>query len=211
MYRSEWNLFEEGGDLFLLQSGAPFVFEVDLRNSNQWTWSELKDFLGRCLDGTCPEPRKPLPIKPTFYKVWELSERLFHSPTLVTWIDKRNEVGHIKRDELPEAASTFLQQVDALTYQAKEERDHLKEQGLHFDGAWMPSAIRQVLDILLHAGVYSLGSDSAPWLFQERVTAKNGALISLYEITRSGWGFAVRGLEQQEVICELEAFLKFLN
>jgi hypothetical protein len=206
----EWNLFEEGGALFLLRSGAPFVFEVDPGNCSQWTWPELRDFLDGCLAGRCPELQKPLPIKPDIRKARELLERLISSPTLVTWVDG-GEVGYVKRDELPQAARTFLQQADAPTYRAMGERGRLKEEGLHFDGAWMPSTIRQVLDLLLRVGAYPGESGSAPWLFQERVTARNGVLISLYEVTRSGWGFAVRGLDQQEVMRELEAFLLFLN
>lgn len=205
MHKPEWTLFEEGGDLFLLRSGAPLVFEVALGNSAQWTWPELNDFLDRCLDGRRPELQKPLPI--TCFTYRELLERLSGSTTLVTWIDGA-EVGRVNRDELPEVAETFLQQVDAPTYQAREERRRLKEQGLSFDGAWMPQSIRQVLAILQHAGV---GSGSAPWLFQERETVQHGKLVSLHEITRSGWGFALRALDQQEVIRELEAFLNCLS
>ena len=207
----EWNLFEEAGALFLLREGAPLVFEVDLENSRGWTWPELKAFLERCLDGQCPELQKPLPIKPKLYPVRELLGRLSSSTTLVTWIDGASEVGYVKRDHLPEAADTFLQQVDAPTSQALAERRRLKEQGLGFDGAWMPSTISQVLALLSHFGAYPSGSGRAPWRFQERVTAKDGKLISLYEITRAGWGFALRGLDQQEVIREFEAFLAFLQ
>ena len=100
--------------------------------------------------------------------------------------------------------------VDAPTYRAREERTNLQEQGILFDGSWMPATIKQVLHLLPQAGVYPPRSESAPLQFLERVTAQNGVLITLYEVMRSDWGFAVRGLEQQEVIRELEAVLSHL-
>jgi len=204
----EWYLFEEGGAVFLLASGAQLVIEVELGTINRWTWPELQEVLELCLEGRCPELQKPLPIM-KLYQEWELQKRLFQSTVLVTW--SGDEVGHVKRDDLPAAARAFLQQGDVETYQAIEERRRLKDQGLHFDGAWMPSTIRRVLEVLVRAGAYPPGSESIPWLFQERVTAENGALITLYEITRPSWGFSLRGLDQQEVIQELAAVCTVLG
>jgi len=204
MYHSEWHLFEDKGDLFLLCTGTPFVFEVDQANLKEWTWSDLKAFLTECLEGHCPESQKSFPTKPQFYEVWELSQRLSHSSTLVEWV---GDVGHIKSDDLPDVVIAFLQQVDVPTYQAREDRLLLKKQGFDFDGAWAPSTIKYMLDIFSRTGLYPADMSDGSWLFRERVTAKNGALVSLYEITRSGWGFSLKGLDQQSTIREFEAFL----
>ena len=49
------------------------------------------------------------------------------------------------------------------------------------------------------------------WVFEKRRTASSGALVDLYEISRPAWGFALRGLDQQEVLRELEAVLRLLS
>jgi hypothetical protein len=208
MYYHEWDLFEEGGDLFLLRSAAPFVFEIDVRACERWTWTELRDVLDQCFDGQELPREKPLPFKELFARE-ELSKRLFTNHTLVTW--SFGEVGLVHTDDLPDPVREFLRLVNAPTFRWLERRSQLKkEEGLHIDGFWLPGFIDQAVSLLRRVGAYPVQKEEGAWIFEKRCTASNGALIDLYEISRPAWGFALRGLEQQEVLRELGAFLRVL-
>jgi hypothetical protein len=211
-YESEWSLFEAGGDVFLLRTGNPIVFEVDLDHSGQWSWAQVRGCLNQWSHGQRDDTESLLPIK-RLYRYPELLERLSKSTALVSWDngDGAGEVGCVNSDDLPQAARAFLQRLDAPTYQALEARLRLKDQGVCFDGAWKPPTIEQVLTLLRQAGAYPPAQGADPWHFQRRVTAHGGNLISLYEIFRPSWGFVLRGLTQHEVVSELGPLVSCLK